>query len=374
MMLLSILLVADESSYHVASTLTQSIESQLALLSDWKGNYELLTITLSDKELIEATGNISVINALLVQKGHLSQCSGKYIWILPCFITVETNPTTFAMLFEALSMGMTAVALYSGSSSVEQSKFELGNSITELLPITQIFDEFRYIMRRDSFEECFAKDADFLISLAYLSFKESQKNRSLYAKISCELPVVSGIASPALFSLSLSFYSGMRIWQREALIFPRCLRYWVLSKEKMDNRWSQEQHTAFSHYLFSCCSALLHYSRSIFNESNSGTPKDEASSLVGQIIANLEQLSKAFKVSHNLSAQIAILSFFLNHWQKIVVEPVASENKTNPEEGKDIFSGIWWLGRDLEDSFNQLSEQHFHHIIHTLQGMINESL
>lgn len=372
-MLLSILLVADESSYNVARTLTQSLENQLALLSDWKGNYELLTITLSDKELTEATGNISVVNALLVQKEHILQCSGKYIWILPCFIRVETNSTSFAMLFDALSMGMTAVALYSGASGAMPSKFEVGTSITELLPIAQIFDEFRYIISRDSVEECFAKDADFLVSLAYLSFKESQKNRSLYAKIPCELSVVSGVVSSALLLLSLSFYSGMRTWQREALIFPHCLSYWV-SKDKVDNKWSQEQHAAFNHYLFSSCSALLHYSGSIFNESNFGTPKDEASSLVGQIIANLEQLSNAAKVSHNLSAQIARLSFFWNHWQKIVVEPVASENETNPEEGKAIFNGIWWLGRELEDNFNRLGEQHLINIINTLEDIINESL
>jgi hypothetical protein len=271
------------------------------------------------------------------------------------------------MLFDVLSMGVTSVGLCSGDDGDIQPRIELNNSIIELLPISQIFDEFRYIHRRDFIEESFAKDADFLISLHYLSFKESQKNRSLYAKILCELPVVRGIASPALYQLSLSFYSGMRPWQRESIIFPRCLLYWI-SKEKVDNGSSVDQNVCIKHFLYSSCSALNYYSRLMFNGGNFGMQKNEATLFVRQVIENLEQFTPI--INHNLSAQIAKLSFFINCWQKIVVEPIHSENVANQKNGKYIFNGIWWLGRELEDNFNQLSEQHLVNMINSLQEII----
>jgi hypothetical protein len=96
--LLTVLLVADESSPQTVEKFAQTLKSWFAEHDSWNENYEILTATLTDEVLLEASGKLSGINALLVRNGYLAQCSGKYVWIIPSCITLANMLEVFASL------------------------------------------------------------------------------------------------------------------------------------------------------------------------------------------------------------------------------------------------------------------------------------
>jgi hypothetical protein len=242
----------------------------------------------------------------------------------------------------------------------------------DLLPITQQFEEFRYVIHKDTLNKCFAETADFQVILAYLTFIEAQKTQTLYVKISCDLTIVEGVTSSVFFLLSMSFFSGTRNWQRETLILPSCLSY-LKSRNQGGNSLSQGQQDVFRHFLFSSCSALEHFSRMMFSENSFGLSKNEAFSIVMRIIAYLEELSGTIKTTHELSTQIEQLSYFINYWQKTAAGSITSQNVANPEVKEGVFDGIWWLGRDLKDEFNQIGKQRFLEMISIMRRLIEEA-
>jgi hypothetical protein len=356
-MLLTILLVVDESNLEDINRYKRTIESSFATFDIWKGSYEVLTATPSDEELNEGAGEFSMINALLVQNDHLSQCSGKYIWILPCFIGMNDNKEMIPLLFDVLSMGVDAVGLNSYPNYSNQKQVEIVSVALDLLPITQHFDEFRYIIRQETLKECFAKDSGFFTTLTYLSFKESQNTRPLYAIIPFNLFIVEGIVGNTFYLLCNSFFSGNRPWQRETIFLSRCLSY--ISKSQINNKLSKGQRNSFIHILFSSCSALESVSSIIFNENSSSLIKTQAVTFANQLLISIKQLSGLPDENQNLFIQISKLSYFFNNWQKIVSMPIDSENISNPEDKESILDGIWWLGKELKGQLNQIGEQTF---------------
>ena len=368
-MLLTILVVEDESNPHAAEALTQILESLFFSIDRWKGHYEIVTATLSDEVLAKATGQVAVVNALLVRDGYVARSKGKYVWILPCFIAVENHQESFASLFDVLSMGMDVVGLCNSSGDSTQRKVELVSEVLECLPIAQQFEEFRWVVRRDFAEECFAKDAEFFVSMAYLSFRDAQNLRSLYAKVPFNMTVVTGITSHALLSLSLSFFSGTRSWQREVLVLPQSLAR-TMSMERIHVKLSEEQQYAFKHFLHSSFSALTYFSAYLFGESSANLSKHEAFSIARQVVGHLMKLSVATTATCGLVQQSSKLNFFLDQWQKNAAGPISSENVADPEAKKSVFDGIWWLGKELKDDFNRLGEQNFLGMVDCLRSSV----
>jgi hypothetical protein len=365
--LLTVMLVMDDSSHHRTKALTQTLKSRFSACESWEGNYEILDVTVSDGILEETAGKVSTISALMVNNDYLTNCSGKYVWILPSFIEVDNNPDLFIALFGALSMGVDAVVIENFQNDIVQKKVELSNSVMDSLPVLQLFDEFRYIIRQDYLMKCFLKDADFHTIPAYLSFNESQKALGLYAIIPLNLTVTRGVTSHALFLLCMSFFSETRAWQRETLILPTCLLY-----QKDLTNILHKRHSAIVHFMFSSCSALEEFSKIIFNQRSQGLVKDEFFSIVKQIIVYLECVSNQLEYSNILLSKIAKISYFINYWEQIWELPFALENITNIEAEKRIFDGIWWLGKELKDDFNQLGKQRFIDIINEFRESIEQ--
>jgi len=366
-MLLSILLVADEFNPGVASILEKRIRGQFDLIAGWENNYEVVTASLSEGELANATGHVSGVNALLVREGHLNRCSGKYVWVLPAFIAVGSNSAAFTSLLDTLTLGVDAAALYHASAHNLGSKVEFINSAIELLPISNHFEEFRYVLRRDAVAECFGEAADFHTSLTYLLFQESKGGRLKYAAIPCELNIVEGVTNHALFSLGLSFFSGTKSWHRETLVLPRGLAY-KLQADVGARQPSKGELDALRHFLFSSCSALEFYSAALFNER--ADARKEALQFSAQVVAHLEHLCGSLKQTLELTPQIARLSSFLNHWEKIAAGEIVSENVANPNARRGMFEALWWLDRGLKDDFNRIGSDKFRGMLSSLRRLI----
>ena len=368
-MLLTILVVSDESSLHFGQRTIKFIESQLCILRNWEGEYELLNITLSDKELIEITGNISTAKKLLSVNGRFADCKGKYIWVLPCFVGIENNPKIFEMLFQALSLGVKAVLMISNDGNPVQAKIELYNSYIDIMPISQIFDEHRYICTKEFLEECFDGEKSFGITLEGLSYKVIQGGGDLYAKIPCSLPVLPGLVSNALYRLMLDYYSGNRVWQRDVLILPKAffvefkLEFFSLHDLKLTEL------EIVKHFVYSSCSFFENYSDLFFSENISMNSKREAFFLGNEVMQQLLQISNLCKDLNSLVLIIEKLCFFFNYWIKTSAEPISSENILNPEKKKGVFDGVWWLGKELKDDFNFLGKQQMIIIINELRAV-----
>lgn len=356
-MLLTILLVVDESNLDDIDRYKKTIESYFNAFDIWKGSYEVLIATPSDEELNEGAGEFSMINALLVQNDYLSQCSGKYVWILPCFIGMKDNKEMIPLLFDVLSMGVDSVGLNSHPNYSNQKQVEIVSVALDLLPITEHFDEFRYIISKEALKECFAKDSGFFTTLTYLSFKESQNTRPLYAIIPFNLFIVEGIVGNTFYLLCNSFFSGSRPWQRETIFLSRCFYY--ISNSQINNELSKGQRNSFIHILFSSCSALESISTIIFNENNSNLIKYQAVTFANQLLISIKQLSALSDKNQNLFIQISKLSYFFNNWQKTVSISIDSENISNQEDKERILDGIWWLGKELKGQLNKIGEQVF---------------
>ncbi len=367
-MLLTILMVVEQCNQHKEDKYKKAIQSSLAKVDIWEGNYEIVSAVISNDALDQAVGQFSTLNAMLIHNGYLEQCSGKYIWILPYSICMEAKSDILVSIFHALSMGVCSVGLYSYYDNSNQKKVELVNSALELLPVTQQFDEFRYIALKDSLNECFAKGADFNTMLVYLSSKASNPISELFIKIPFQLVAQDGLGSNVFHSLSYSFFSDTRPWHRDTLILSRCFFNHI---SQTSNKLSPVQRDILIHLLFSCCSAMVTLSRLIFSENSSGLIKSQAYSFLNKITAVLDKLSELPSIERELSTQIEKLSYFINYWQK-----VASKSTTidNTEVKENIFDGVFWLGEWVKNDLNTIGEKIFLNKVGNVRTEIERSL
>ena len=364
-MLLTILMVVEQCNQHKEDKYKKTIQNSFAKVDIWEGNFEIVSTVISNDTLDQAVGQFSTLNSMLIHNGYLDQCSGKYMWILPYSVGMEAKSDILVSLFHALSMGVYSVGLYSYSDNFEPKKVELVNSALELLPVTQQFDEFRYIVLKDSLKECFAKDADFNTMLVYLSSKASNHISELFIKIPFQLFAQDGLGSNVFHSLSYSFFSDTRPWHRDTLILSRCFFNHI---SHTSNKMSSAQRDILIHLLFSCCSAMVNLSRLVFNENSSGLIKNQAYSFLNKITVILDKLSELPDMGRELSTQIEKLSYFINYWQKVASKSTADEVNEN------VFDGVFWLGEWVKNDLNMIGEKIFINKVGCVRTEIERSL
>lgn len=370
-MLLTILMIVEESNQHKQDKYKKTIQNSFAKVDIWDGNFEIVSEVISNDTLDQAVGQFSTLNSMLIHNGYLEQCSGKYIWILPYSVVMEENKEILVSLFHALSMGVCSVGLYSYPENIDQKKVELVNFALELLPITQQFDEFRYIVLKDSLKECFAKDADFNTMLVYLSSKASNQIPELFIKIPFQLFAQDRLGSNVFHSLSYSFFSGTLPWHRDTLVLSRCLFNHI---SQTSNKISNVQREVLIHLLFSCCSAMVNLSRLIFSENSSGLSRSQAFSFLIQIIAILDKISGLPDIGRQLSIHIEQLSYFISYWQKVSSKSIFTENLSNTEIKQSVFDGIFWLGEWVKNDLNIIGEKVFLNKVGNVRIEIERSL
>jgi hypothetical protein len=237
------------------------------------------------------------------------------------------------------------------------------------LPATQHFDEFRYVVLREDMEACYAADADYLTMLTYLSMQECQTQSRLYARIPCQAIALKGLASLSFFNLCLGYFSGTRPWQREVLNLPRSLIYKMRSADSQ-RPMPNGQLESLRHFLFSSCSALEHFSTSIFTESVQRSVKDKAFSMAHDVLANIATLSQSTAASTQLMPHVTQLLCFLSQWETTAADGIASNNVNPLKQQRSPINGIWWLGRELKDDLNKLGRGKIQGLINGLRGSV----
>lgn len=374
-MLLTIVMVTDESNPKALALSKQMIVSQLAVHSCWKGNYEIIEKIVSVSELSELAGKYTSVNSLLAHDDLVRGSQGEYVWVLPCFLSVKNNPKLFDALFGALSLGITVVGLSTpGHSGGAGSEATIHNSPTTLLPMMQQFEEFRYIVSRNVFFECFANEQDFVKTVVFLSHLEANSSRMSLIQIPCNLEIIKGITSSVFLKLDESYFSGYRAWDRQIELLPNALHYHMV-KNEIDLQYIENQKENFRLFFFSACSALDFFAKYIFNENDVETSRDEVFLKTEHLVSVMEETINLLNSLPLLLEvmPLAKLAFFIQYWKSGVEGKKTSQESTKAHDGKVKFDGIWWLESSLKNEFYLLGEERFKELVQGIRMMIENS-
>jgi hypothetical protein len=166
----------------------------------------------------------------------------------------------------------------------------------------------------------------------------------------------------------MSYYSGTRPWQREALNLPRSL-FPSLRRNTNKKQVGRSYETdALIHFLFSSCSALEYFSGLMFSERVYGLPKERAFETSRTILINLATLSEI--MTSPLPPHVTRLLSFLSQWQKCAGDNVASETVHTTQVRRGPLNGLWWLDRELKNDLNKLGEKKFFMLIAGLRAAV----
>lgn len=369
-MLLSILLVADNSNPYSAETLKQALLSSLQRQAGWAGKYEILTVTLSESDVAAVSGKAPGVNAVMVEQHHVENCKGDYVWIVPSLVTLTHADAAIASLLDVLSLRVRAVALATHGKTIAFKVTLLGSAL-QVLPSAQRFDDFRYVLSRDDLMACFGADANYQTVLNYLSSMENQGSRMLYAQVPAAMAAVKGVVSYGFFSLCMAYYSGTRPWQREVLNLPRSLISGMhnAKQDQAQGTLEASQAEALRHFFFSSCSALEYFCDAMFSERTQGMSKSGTFAVVTEVLENLATLSDNSSASSPLMPHVTQLSCFLSQWQKSASDAIASETVNSAQQRGPLY-GIWALDRELKEDLNQLGKKKLQALIMGLRGAI----
>jgi hypothetical protein len=343
-MLLSIITVRDDQEINKHRIIIDNLNSASAIDFFEKNKIEFLTVSLKDILNFEPEVRIFEYENI-INNSVLKTAKGKYVWIIPAFYRFHFNVESIKLLIQYLNSDVDSISI---SDVVNKDNNFLFLYAFETIIASESGENFRFILRKSDYINCFLNKQNFGSLICYLTTQNV-----IHRKIPS-----NGVLNCKIVEIKENFNRELK----ELFFLPSdsenlCHLYYlnvvIKNIHKMNilnDNMMKLQEGFVRHYLFSICSELKRFFLVFFENNLIKEDMALACSAIRQLIAMLNDLNiDDLDVCDNVRR----FSEFLLLWMDLMCVEDISPNIFAVDRVKSPLDPVWYLGDGLKDMINE---------------------